>query len=85
MQCRVLRLALLTLALIPLSSGAEITQGADIEYETLSANKILRLMESARNAPDILILDASHISISSFSSNGAFLGSGRFHINHPPN
>jgi len=38
--------------------GAEITQGADIEYETLSANKILRLMESARNATDILILDA---------------------------
>ena len=38
--------------------GVEITQGADIEYETISANKILRLMESARNATDILILDA---------------------------
>ena len=38
--------------------GAEITQGADIEYETISANKILKLMEGARNATDILILDA---------------------------
>jgi len=38
--------------------GSEITQGADIEYETLSANKVLKLLESARNATDILILDA---------------------------
>lgn len=38
--------------------GADITQGADIEYETLSANKVLKLMEGARNATDILILDA---------------------------
>ncbi len=38
--------------------GVEITHGADIEYETISANKILSLMESARNATDILILDA---------------------------
>ncbi len=38
--------------------GVEITHGADIEYETISANKILSLMESARNATDIMILDA---------------------------
>jgi uncharacterized caspase-like protein len=38
--------------------GAEITQGADIEYESMSANKVLKLMEGARNATDILILDA---------------------------
>lgn len=38
--------------------GVDITQGADIEYETISANKILNLMEGARNATDILILDA---------------------------
>jgi hypothetical protein len=38
--------------------GVDITQGADIEYETISANKILNLMEGARNATDIIILDA---------------------------
>jgi hypothetical protein len=38
--------------------GVDITQGADIEYETVSANKVLKLMEGARNATDILILDA---------------------------
>lgn len=38
--------------------GARISQAADIEYETLSANKVLKLMEGARNATDILILDA---------------------------
>lgn len=42
--------------LLPVS--ANITQGADIEYESISANKVLRLMEGARNATDILILDA---------------------------
>ncbi len=38
--------------------NVNISHGADIEYESISANKILRLMEGARNATDILILDA---------------------------
>jgi len=42
--------------LIPL--GADIKEGVDIEYATVSANKVLKLMEGARNATDILILDA---------------------------
>lgn len=42
--------------LIPL--GADIREGVDIPYEAVSANRILGLMESARNATDILILDA---------------------------
>jgi uncharacterized caspase-like protein len=42
--------------LIPL--GADIQEGVDIEYAAVSANRILRLMENARNATDILILDA---------------------------
>ena len=42
--------------LIPL--GADIREGVDIEYAAVSANKVLRLMEGARNATDILILDA---------------------------
>jgi len=51
--------------------GAEITQGADIEYETISANKVLKLMEGARNATDILILDACRNSpFRSFSLSG---------------
>ena len=51
--------------------GAEITQGADIEYETMSANKVLKLMEGARNATDILILDACRNSpFRSFSLSG---------------
>jgi hypothetical protein len=29
--------------------------------------------------------DASHISVTSYWSNGAFLGTGQFHVNHPPN
>jgi len=29
--------------------------------------------------------DASHMSWISYYSNGTFLGSGQFHINHPPN
>jgi len=29
--------------------------------------------------------DASHISWISYYSNGTFLGSGQFHVNHPPN
>jgi hypothetical protein len=42
--------------LIPL--GADIQEGVDIEYAAVSANRILKLMEGARNATDILILDA---------------------------
>ncbi len=42
--------------LIPV--GADIREGVDIVYATVSANKVLRLMEGARNATDILILDA---------------------------
>lgn len=42
--------------LIPV--GADIKEGVDIEYATVSANKVLKLMEGARNATDILILDA---------------------------
>lgn len=42
--------------LIPV--GADIKQGTDIEYDTLSANRVLRMMEDARNATDIMILDA---------------------------
>ena len=38
--------------------GVDIKEGVDIEYEAFSANKILKLMENARNATDILILDA---------------------------
>lgn len=38
--------------------GAEISQAVDIEYESISANKVLKLMEGARNATDILVLDA---------------------------
>ena len=29
--------------------------------------------------------DATHISVSSYWANGVFIGSGRFHVNHPPN
>jgi hypothetical protein len=29
--------------------------------------------------------DPSHLSVTSYWANGAFLGSGRFHVNHPPN
>lgn len=51
--------------------GVEITHSADIEYETISANKILNLMEGARNATDILILDACRNSpFRSFSLTG---------------
>jgi hypothetical protein len=42
--------------LVPVA--ADIREGVDIEYGTVSANKVLRLMESARNATDIMILDA---------------------------
>jgi len=42
--------------LIPV--GADIREGVDIEYATVSANKVLKLMERARNATDILILDS---------------------------
>ncbi len=55
--------------LIPVS--ANIREAVDIEYETLSANKILGLMESARNATDIVILDACRNSpFRSFSLSG---------------
>ncbi len=43
--------------LIPV--GADVKEGVDIEYETVSASKVLKLMGSARNAIDILILDCS--------------------------
>ena len=42
--------------LLPVTANIE--QGADIEYESLSAGKVLKLMEGARNATDIMILDA---------------------------
>ncbi len=42
--------------LIPV--GAEIKQATHLKYRTLSANYVLGLMEAARNATDILILDA---------------------------
>ena len=51
--------------------GAEITQAVDIEYESISANKVLKLMEGARNATDILVLDACRNSpFRSFSLSG---------------
>ena len=37
---------------------ANITQGADIEYESISSAKVLGLMEDARNATDIMVLDS---------------------------
>ena len=37
---------------------ADISQGADIEYESISSGWVLGLMESARNATDLLILDS---------------------------
>ncbi len=43
--------------LIPL--GADVKEGVDIEYEAVSARKVLKLMESASNATNILILDSS--------------------------
>ncbi|MEM7364362.1 MAG: caspase family protein [Pseudomonadota bacterium] len=42
--------------LLPVTANIE--QGADIEYESISAGKVLTLMEGARNATDIMILDA---------------------------
>ena len=42
--------------LIPVS--ARVTTGPDIRYQSVSANKILQLMEAARNATDIVVLDA---------------------------
>lgn len=55
--------------LIPV--GADIREGIDIEYGTMSANKVLGLMESARNNTDILILDACRNSpFRSFSLSG---------------
>ena len=51
--------------------GVEIKEGVDIEYEAYSANKVLKLMENARNATDILILDACRNSpFRSFSLSG---------------
>ena len=29
--------------------------------------------------------DQTHLAYSSFYVNGAFMGSGQFHVNHPPN
>ena len=31
------------------------------------------------------MVDPTHINYTSYWSNGAFLGSGQFHINHTPN
>ena len=31
------------------------------------------------------VVDASHLSVTSYWANGAILGSTRFHVNHPPN
>ena len=38
--------------------NADITQGPDIEYESISSGWILGLMENARNATDIMVLDS---------------------------
>jgi uncharacterized caspase-like protein len=38
--------------------NANITQGPDIEYESISSGKVLGLMENARNATDIMVLDS---------------------------
>ncbi len=42
--------------LIPI--GSEIKQATHLKYRTISANYVLELMEAARNATDIMILDA---------------------------
>ncbi len=55
--------------LIPV--GANIESGIDIKYNTLSAGEVLGHMEAARNATDILILDACRNSpFRSFSLSG---------------
>jgi hypothetical protein len=55
--------------LIPI--GANIESGIDIKYNTLSAGEVLGHMEAARNATDILILDACRNSpFRSFSLSG---------------
>ncbi len=66
---------LFTLVLMPLMSAAQ-NRHAIVNPVSQAAGQ---------SGPSTDNDDASHMSWISYYSNGTFLGSGQFHINHPPN